>query len=88
MADTRCLGGVKHYFWVLGTVEGKDSWETNSKERLLRQGILQSLNEVTAVQISLPLQTAFTLGKNKRCSCIAITENTCKCHIGALELEV
>lgn len=49
----------------LGTVEGKGSWESYSKERLPGQGILQSLNEVTVVQLSPPMQTAFTLGRKK-----------------------
>lgn len=44
----------------LGTVEGKGSWESYSKERLPGQGVVQSLNEVTAVQFSLPTQTMLT----------------------------
>lgn len=48
----------------LGTVKGKGSWESYSMERLPGEGVLQSLNEVKAVQFSLPMQTVFTLGKH------------------------
>lgn len=43
-----------------GTVEGKGSWESHSKERLPGQVVLQSLNEVMMVQFSPPTQTMLT----------------------------